>query len=431
MAIDPVQSIHFESHDTAIELDLRKSLRRIAELPPSPTAPYVTMLIDWRPDGTQPNSRPGRNIALRKVDEIVGGLEAHTAAEQAISAARDQIGPFLDSVDPSVQGLYIVAGGEQHVFETVSLGVPVETTVCLGPVPLLLPLAHLAEDHPAYAVLVADQREANLFLVTQTVVAAEKSVEGAEYPRKQQQGGWSQRRYQMRADERIAAFARTVAEETQRTLERRGIDLLIVATDEGTGSALNEAWHPTMKERIVDHIQLDIRASGAQVVEAATPIAERAARDRERVAVDRLVENVGGPMAVGGAERTLLALQEGRVMHLVLRDDFHADGWVDYSMPIAGVGKPGKRHPTGGDPANITLTAIEEELIRLALAQGASIEIVRSVRPIEELADGSVPDAGSGPPKTEAAAKLDEIGGVGAILRYAIVDSGDAMPEAR
>jgi hypothetical protein len=135
-------------------------------------------------------------------------------------------------------------------------------------------------------------------------------------------------------------------------------------------------------------------------------------------------------MAVGGAEEALLALEEGRVMHLILRDDFHADGWVDYTMPIAGVGKPGKKHPAGGDVKNITTVALEEELIRLALAQDASIEIVRTVRPIEELADGAVPDAGNGPPQTEAAAKLNAVGGVGAILRYAIVDSGDAMPEA-
>ena len=98
-------------------------------------------------------------------------------------------------------------------------------------------------------------------------------VEASGYPRKQQQGGWSQRRYQNRADERVEAFARTIAEETRRALGEGGdqIDYLIVAADEPMFTALNGAFHETVKQRILGQIHLSIDAGITEVAAAAEP----------------------------------------------------------------------------------------------------------------------------------------------------------------
>lgn len=432
MATDPVQNVQTHRHETAIDRDVRRPLQRMASFVPSPDAPYVTIRIDWRPEGSQPNLRPGRDLVQRKLDDLIDAQEAHTPASEALLKARDDVMSFLDNeVDSSVQGVYIVAGGEEHVFVPLSLGLPLDTAIDLGPVPVLTPLARFVEDNPPFALLVTDQREATLTIVDQTVAAGDLVIEGSDYPRKQQQGGWSQRRYQMRADERISAFARTVTEEVQRALDAAGIEHLIVTGDEVISAELDGTWHPKFKERIVGHLRLDHRATQAEAVEKALPVAERAAREREAAAAKLLTNSAGGPMAVGGIEETLLALEEGRVMNLIMAEDFHADGWADYTLPIAGAGAPPKRHPAGGDAAAMVPVALEEEMIRLALAQDATIEIVHTTVPIEEVADGPVPQAGDGPPRTEAAKMLDGVGGVGAILRYAFVDSGEATPETR
>jgi hypothetical protein len=430
-ATDPVTQVNVEEYDLTFERDLRKALRRLGALPPSPEAPYITVAIDWRPDGTQPNSRPGRDVVLRRLDDLIAAEKEHTPGHETLAQARERLKAYLaGEIEPSVQGIYAVAGGEGQVFAPMALGIPIESAVSVGPVPVLSSLARCAEDNPDFAVLVADQQNATLIVVSQTFPASELQVEGEEYPRKQKQGGWSQQRYQMRAEERISAFARAVAERTQKALDENGIDLLIVAGDEVIVPELDAAWHSTMKERIVGRIAVEKSASEARIIAEALPVAERAARDREAATARRLVNGVGGPLAVGGIEQTLLALEEGRVMHLVMTDDFHADGWADYSMPIAGVGEPGGEHPAGGDPAAMVPIALEEEFVRLALGQDASIEIVHGTVPIGQMDDGFVPQAGEGPPRTEAAGLLDGMGGVGAILRYAVVDSGPAMPEA-
>src|SRR5829696_8864497 len=142
MATDPVQSVHAHRLETAIDRDVRRPLQRMAEFAPSPDVPYMTVRNDWRPDGTQPNMRPGRDIIRRKVDEIVDAQEAHTPASETLTQVRDAITSFLNNeVDSSVQGVYIVAGGEENVFVPLALGLPLETEVDLGPVPVLLPLA--------------------------------------------------------------------------------------------------------------------------------------------------------------------------------------------------------------------------------------------------------------------------------------------------
>ena len=63
----------------------------------------------------------------------------------------------------------------------------------------------LVEDNPVYVVLLADQEEARLDFISYGRLSRQSTLESSLYPVKQQQGGWSQRRYQARADERIEA----------------------------------------------------------------------------------------------------------------------------------------------------------------------------------------------------------------------------------
>ena len=249
-------------------------------------------------------------------------------------------------------------------------------------------------------------------------------VRGTDFPRKQQQGGWSQRRYQNRADERVRAFVSEVATEVQRELEAARVTALILAGEEQNTALFTEVVHQSVRDQITGTIPLDIRASEAEIIEATLPIAERAERERETELIGR-IENGAGPGggAVHGPDETLTALQTGQVMTLAMNDDFRAPGWVDYSFPMYGVGAPPAAHPGGGDPANMVPVALEQEVIRLALQTGAEIEIVKSVVPTSVLEDAEqLPDASAPAPRTEAARRLDALGGVGALLRYTLSD---------
>lgn len=86
------------------------------------------------------------------------------------------------------------------------------------------------------------------------------------------------------------------------------------------------------------------------------------------------------------------------------------------------------RHPAGGKAANLVPAMLETELVRLALQSDAEIEVVIADVPVsaEELAD--VPQAEDGRPRSATALELDALGGVGAVLRFAL-DAGRSTAE--
>jgi len=461
VATDPVKQIRDFEHASPLALDLPATLARLAALPPSTDAPYLTICLDAREEGSDPGRtppppplrsqlhtrsvrdrqgvprRPARQELRQWLDDLRARHDAHTPAYESIAADADRILDYVDhSLDPAARGLVLVACGRHGVFEPVPLDIPLDTSLRDGPVPALRPLVHAADDFPLFLAIVADQREAVLWLFARETWQTGIAIDADGYPRKQQQGGWSQKRYQARADMRVDAFARTIAEEAfhevydrdQRGVPGEKIAYVVVAADEPMASALEAQFHEIVKERIIGRIHLAIDAGVNEVVDATLPLIEAAERRREAEAVQAVRDGVGERLnGAAGAEATLQALVIGQVMTLVMNDDFSQAGWADFTYPVFGVGTPPAVHPAGGDVANIVPTMLEDEMIRLAAQTDATIELVQSAAPIAASEMEHVPDASEPLPRSEAAKSLDALGGVGAIFRYELTP---AEPEA-
>jgi hypothetical protein len=448
MATDPVQQIRELEHDTPLAIDLAATLTRLAALPPSPEAPYLTVSLDWRPEGSAPGRsdapepkrserraprdedgaprRPAWQELRRGLDEAISSYGPRGGAFESLTADMERLTTYLDEeLDPAATGVVIIACQQQGVFEPVPLDVPVDSGFTIGPVPSLRQLARAADDYPPYAIIAADQRDAFLWLMEGQTWDRGIQLEASGYPRKQQQGGWSQRRYQNRADERVEAFARTIAEETRRAFEEVNAPVrytyLIVSANEQLFTLINAELHQTIQERVLGQITLPIEANIAEVTAAAEPLVEEAERKREMEAVQAVRDGVGaGGRGVAGAVDTITALETGQVMTLVMNDDFSQPGWADYTLPLYGVGNPPGEHPAGGDVANLVPTTVEDEVVRLALQIGAEVQLVRSAVPVGVEEQEQIPDADDPTPRSEAARALDELGGIGAVLRYAL-----------
>jgi hypothetical protein len=451
MATDPVQQIRELEHDTPLAMDLTATLARLAELPPSTEAPYLTVSLDWRPEGSAPGRfeapepkrserrapgeedgaprRPAWQELRRDLDETVNSYGPRGAAFESLTTDMERLTTYLnEELDPVATGVVVIACHHQGVFEPVPLDVPVDSGFTVGPIPTLRQLARAADDYPPYAILAADQRDAFLWLMEGQTWDRGIQLEATGYPRKQQQGGWSQRRYQNRADERVEAFARTIAEETRRAFEAVNApvpyDYLIISANEQMFTLLTSELHETIKELVLGQITLPIDANITEVTAAAQPLVDEAERTREMEAVQAVRDGVGaGGKGVAGAVDTITALETGQVMTLVMNDDFSQPGWADYTLPLYGVGSPPGEHPAGGDVANLVPTTVEDEVVRLALQIGAEVQLVRSAVPVGAEEQEQIPDADDPTPRSEAARALDELGGIGGILRYAL-DAG-------
>jgi peptide chain release factor subunit 1 len=424
VATDPVRQVREDETDSPYDLNLRKALIRLAAAPPSIDAPYVTVSLDWRPEGSQPHTRYARQVFAEQMERILADYEPHTLAHDSLTADVERIAGWLDSqVDPSTHGVFIVACLNTNVFHALSLNIPLETRVVVGPTPALTMLGRLAEDYASFAVIHADQHDGYIEFFSQATRERGVSLKGSVFPRLHQQGGFSQRRFQNRANEKVDAFARAIAEEARKALEDSPVEMIVLAGDEIMTSALNDAMHQTLKERVIGIVPVDIRANSDELLEAVLPLVAEAERAQELDAVQRVNDGQGpGGHATAGAEDVLIALQSGQVMTLVMNDDFHGPGWADYTMPVFGTGKPPKKHPAGGEVDQIVEVALEEEIVRLAVQTGADIEIVHSSVPVETDGDAPVRKADDDFPRSEAAQALDQLGGVAAILRFALSD---------
>ena len=97
-------------------------------------------------------------------------------------------------------------------FEVYTLPVAVPDLLWVDSSPYIRPLAELQDEYENYAVVVADNRLAKVFLVASTVARREVQITG-NVKNHVKVGGWSQQRYERRRDKQLQDYAKDIADE--------------------------------------------------------------------------------------------------------------------------------------------------------------------------------------------------------------------------
>jgi hypothetical protein len=132
MATDPVQQIRELEHDTPLATNLNATLARLAALPPSTEAPYLTVSLDWRPEGSAPGRfeapepkrserrapgeedgaprRPAWQELRRDLDETVNSYGPRGAAFESLTTDMERLTTYLnEELDPVATGVVVIA----------------------------------------------------------------------------------------------------------------------------------------------------------------------------------------------------------------------------------------------------------------------------------------------------------------------------------
>jgi peptide chain release factor subunit 1 len=394
---------------------LTETLDRLAAFEPVPF-PVLSLYLDTRPGSTgRDNFEPWLRKALRNAQAT---YRSSSPEHESLKADLERVRSYVErEIRPSSNGVAVFAcAGADGFFEAVQLEAPLEgNRLFLGDRPHLYPLARLEDQHPRYAVVVADTNFARILVVALGQVQRQENVEGVK-TKHVKVGGWSQARYQRHVGEFQQQHVKEVAEVLDRIVREDGIERIVIGGDEVLLPLVRDELPPHLQERVVDVLHLDIGAPERDVIAASMDALRHHDAETDAQVVDKLFEAVrGSGLGALGGEDVKAALQLGQVDELVItaRPDTLTN--VNHLVPDRAGSAPAH---TGEVQAG--LEAVEQA----AAAAGQKNESPEQAAPAEEqVADELVTLArqtGARVRFIEDPALLAEVGGVGALLRFRV-----------
>jgi hypothetical protein len=336
------------------------------------------------------------------------GIEnAAQRSEQHWKVARRQLADAgatedaLAAIDPLVPdahlrgqclGAVAAAGGSLHAEHSPEP--PPRDRVVWAPLPALVPLLAWRQSSPTHVAVLADRAGADLFVFRHGGTDLHGEAGGAEDPlAKSSPGGWSQPRYQRRAENTWEHNAHDVAAEVTTLVDRFDPRLVVVAGDVRALELIREALPDRVAERleVVDGGRSEDGSEDAFAHAVHGRLAGAVAADTVHL-LEKFGEELGQhDRAVDGPEATLAALARAQVEVLLVHEDPDDDRRALFGPEPTQVGvgadelaAMGVRQPTEAPLVDVA--------VRAALVTGAGIRVV---------------PAGASP-----------TGGLGAILRW-------------
>lgn len=299
---------------------------------------------------------------------------------------------FAEEFDrDGAHGIAVFADGPDEIWNVVQLTSSAGDAVRVSDEFLLAPLMPQVGggDHALVTVV---NREAGAIYRVRGGRLVEIADHTEEAPRRHDQGGWSQARFQRSVDNVAQEHYRTVADELETRYRRLGRPPVVVCCPEEIRGEVEQALASEVADAVVGWTNVEQHSTPTEVYEAVAPLLEGWRGAQESETVERWLEEAGrGTRAASGWAETLEAASDARVDVLLYQE---------------GVSHQAFRCPSCGRAAAAAgscpldgreLQPVEDGLdvaVRLTLANGGSI------RPVQVRPD------------------LDPVGGIGALLRF-------------
>jgi peptide subunit release factor 1 (eRF1) len=380
---------------SALDAPLAGHLRTLATFEPQ-GAPVVSLYLNLAPDQ---RGRDNYEAFCRKA--FAGQLRAfkeHEADHASLTRDVERITAYLaDEVNRAANGLALFSSaGAGDFFEAVQLDVPIDDHwLFIGPVPHLYPLVRLIDQYPRYASVVLDTNQARIFVFGLGTIERREEVKGVK-TRRNSMGGWSQARYQRRAENFHLHHINEVVETLDRVVRADNVQHIIILGDDVVVPMLKAAMPAHLTEKLVDVGRVERHAREDEIVEATLDVLRQKDADTDRESVAELVGAwQGGGLGVLGPEATLRALQMGQVEELMSAATAAALKPVQ-QLPDDAAPGPLAAETSAARAASDRQLQLSDELVTRAQQTGARVRMIED----PEL--------------------LRDHGGVGATLRFRI-----------
>lgn len=353
------------------------------------------------------------------------GALPHAADEVAArwKAARAQLADAgapeaaLAAIDPTIEGAHavgqtLVALSNAHgLVYLAHLPKLIDRDLALvGRLPRLVPLLAATQELLPYVVVVTDRVGAELVAVLPDQPDRQIAVAGNElHVTRSAPGGWSQRRFQQRAENRWEANAREVADALTRLVDSSYPRLVIISGDVRAVQFLREQV-PSRVGALLAEVQGEYSNLDEALRRSDELIEAAAAEDIAALLADYRREHESGGLGIAGANATLDALHAGQVGTLLVEP-----------QPLVELQQEAQTHDGGQEGKGVPPAWCGPELAQVsATAQSLRAAGVADPKPVP-LADAAIrAAAGTGAVVriVPTGALKSGPGGIAALLRY-------------
>jgi peptide chain release factor subunit 1 len=296
---------------------LDEQLERLANSEPSPF-PVISLYLNTQADQT---GKTTFDAFVRK--ELRARAQTYTArSEERESYDKDveRIESFLQTeLDPATHGLAIFACSGENLFEPVQLAAPIDSNeLYVQNLPHLYTLAKLNDQYRKYAVVVADTDEAHIFVFGLRQKLNEHNIESDKMSRTHA-GGWSQARYQRHVDNLRDQHVKELVAELDRIVAADNVANIFFAGDEVVLPMIRENLPKHLTEKLADTLKMDVKTPERDVMQQTLDAMRKHDEQTDEAKVTQLFDAYrSGGLGVLGVRQTLAALRNGQVDELVI-----------------------------------------------------------------------------------------------------------------
>jgi release factor family 2 len=290
----------------------------------------------------------------------------------------DEIGAIVPEAHLEGECLAVIADGERilHVEHGTSVGPNDEAN--WEPLPRLLPIVRWRQYEPPYVVVLTDRTGADLFgFVRGLPDAIRGEVEGDhDEIRRVKPGGWSQRRFQDRAEDSWKENAEQVADRVARLAQDLDAELVIVAGDVRAVELLRKSL-PERVEALVHVVEGERpwEGKGDPIPEETRDLVERHVRETTERVVAKFEEERGQhDKAAEGVDATAKALSQAQAAVLLITEQ-------EINRELSFGPEPSLVSPSPQQLKELGVDSPEqapacEVLVRAALGTGAGLRVL-------------------------------------------------------
>jgi len=295
-----------------------------------------------------------------------------------------------------VRGLVIFSASKRNFWQVYHLPQPVKSRLLINSEPYVRPLTALLDEYKRYCTVVVSRDKARIFEVYLGEITEHTEI-FSQVPGKVRIAGWyglEERRIERNIEDKIHRHFKGVADATLAFFKRKRFDWLIIGGKKESISAFEKHLHTYLRDRIVGRIDLDPETSLHEALLKTQKVARRMEHEEETHLIQHLLDEANSSgLGVIGLEDTLKAIWQGQVNVLIVKDDLSMPGFICPKCGYMSIEESECPH----DRVSMTPTPdVLEEAVESAIIQNCQIEHV-----------------------TESQ-ELDNIGGIGAILRFKI-----------